>query len=354
MNLKPLRKLRRRFSDKPNAIQTRDGVERLPVESLYRHWIVGRGLCMYRCEDFANVPSGRRPAALALKLPVWSPFENTGYHAVWSGSVAMVWFWDGDVVAVRPEELFENTSPQAAARVRIRPETLFLPRKSDGVHLQACREGFELQHWQGDVLQDAFWFPERPDQDRIGWFCRRRGVATGVQGKAWSAAVAPEPWPGTVGVREWLLTNERLLVASVMALLVLVLVWQEVRTWKMGYLGEAAARELVQIEGELGPALAARNELLRLRARNEALADILGKPSQAHIMGLVDQAMVGDTARFHQWRYQQGELRVIVEDPNLDPIAYVRALEAVPLFDQVQVGQSRRNDQVEVTLRVRS
>ena len=353
MDLNPLRKLRRRFSDKPNAMQTREGIARLPARSLQRHWIVGRGLCMYRCEDFTNVPRGRRPSALALQVPVWSPFQNTGYHAVWSGSTAMVWFWDSDVVAVRPEELFDNPGPQSAARVRVRPETVFLPRKPDGVHLQACREGFELQHWQGEVLKDAFWLPARPDEARIDWFCRRRGVATGLESVAEADAAAPEPWAGAVPVREWVLANEGALAASGLAVLVLVLVWQEVRIGKMGYLAEAAAAELEQMEQELGPALSARNELVRLRGRNEALAGILNQPSQALIIGLADQAVPGDSARFYQWRYQQGELRLTVEDPNLDPIAYVRALESIPNFDQVQVGQSRRNNRVEITLRVR-
>ena len=352
MNLKFLKDVRRRFSDKPNAIQTREGVVGLPAQSLYRHWIVGRGLCMYRCEDFTNVPRGRRPAALALQVPVWSPFENTGFHAVWSGSTAMVWFWDSDVVNVRPEELFDNPGPQSAARVRIRPETVFLPRKPDGVHLQQCREGFELQHWQGDVLKDAFWLQDSPDEARIDWFCRRRG-ASGLQGVAEADASSPEPWPGTVPIREWVLANEQALAASVLALLVLVLVWQEVRIAKMDWLAGSAATQLAQMEEQLGPALGARNELVRLRSRNEALVRILNQPSQAHIIGIASQAVPGDTAEFYQWRYQQGELRLTVEDPSLDPIAYVRALEAVPLFDQVQVGQSRRNDRVEITLRVR-
>ena len=40
------------------------------------NWIVGRGLCMYRLEDFTAVPRGRRRAALDFKLPLWSPFER--------------------------------------------------------------------------------------------------------------------------------------------------------------------------------------------------------------------------------------------------------------------------------------
>ena len=353
MELSLIKNLRRRFSDKPNAMQTRAGVSRLPAQSLYRHWIVGRGLCMYRCADFTNVPRGRRPAALALQVPAWSPFENTGFHAVWSGARAMVWYWDSDVVAVRPEELFDNPGPQSAARVRIRPETIFMPRKPDGVHLQSCLEGYEFQHWQGDVLKDAFWLPDEPDAARLDWFCQRCGVDTALRGETKADAIVPEPWPGTVSAREWLADNERPLAATVLGVLMLVLVWQEVRIGKMNVLADSAAATLTQMEEQLGPALGARNELVRLQARNEALADILNQPSQARVIGLADRAVPGDSARFYQWRYQQGELRLTVEDPNLDPIAYVRALEAVPLFDQVQVGQSRRNDRVEITLRVR-
>ena len=352
MEFKLLRELRRRFSDKPNAIQTREGVVRLPARSTHRHWIVGRGLCMYRCEDFANVPAGRRPGALALQVPVWSPFENTGHHAVWAGARAMVWFWDSDVVTVRTDELFDNPNPQGADRVRVRPETVFLPRKPDGVHLQACQEGVELQYWQHDVLRDAFWFPDRPDAERIDWFCRHRGLSAGLESEE-AAGIAVEPWSGRVGLREWLQTNERALAASVLTILVLVLAWQQARTWKIDYLADAAAVDLAQMESALGPALSARNELLGLRARNEKLAGLLNQPSQARILGLVDQAIPGESTRLHQWRYQQGELRFIVEDPNLDPIAYVRALESEALFDQVQVGQSRRNNRVEISLRVR-
>ena len=163
-------RLRRRFSNKPNVIQTRQGTERLPFKSFRSHWIVGRDLCMYRSEDFGNVPRNKRRVALDLKLPLWSPFARSGHHCVWAGGKAMVWFWDADAVSAgsaTPDATSNLNVPSTKTPPRIRPETVFLPRMSDGVHLQACREGFELQHWRERVLEHAYWFRRRPDQARI-------------------------------------------------------------------------------------------------------------------------------------------------------------------------------------------
>ena len=106
------------------------------------------------------------------------------------------------------------------------------------------------------------------------------------------------------------------------------------------------------MQDTLDPLLDARNELSSLRRSNRALADLLGEPSQARLMGLVDRALPGPQARFREWRYQQGELTVLVEDPDLDPITYVRSLEAVPLFDRVKAKPARGDNRIEITLRV--
>ena len=356
------------FSAKPNVIQTRSGVAGLPVKSFRGHWIVGRDLCMYRHEDFANVPRSKRRAALALKVPVWSPFERTGYHCVWSGSAAMVWFWDGDTVgpgvdpggdALDPPRRAAGTDPGAGARIL--PETVFLARKPDGVHLQACREGFELQYWRSDVLVDAFWFPGRPDERGLRRFLDRRegGEARAIPLKsvpeAPGAGLAPEPWPSARTPGEWIEANEGALVAACLLVLSLAVVWQESRYWKIHHLKDRVTSELARMQDELDPLLGARNELLRLRRTNRALSDILGTPSQARLMGLVDRAIPGAAAQFREWRYQQRELRVVVEDPELDPIAYVRSLEAEPLFDQVRAEPARGGEnRIEITLRVRA
>ena len=347
-------KLRRRFFDKPNAIQTRGGIARLATQSLHSHWIIGRGLCMYRRADFSHVPRNRRRAALAMQLPLWSPFERTDYCCVWAGVAAMVWFWDRD--AVQAEELAAATGvAPAGPRPLVRPETLFLPKKPDGLHLQACREGYELQHWRAQLLEDSIWFAERPDQSQILRFCAGKPSADWQnEAEAPEApwALAAKPWSGSAALGEWLEAQERQLAWAGLLLFALAFVWQEARFWKLQAARESAAAQLAGIEDRLAPVLMARNDLLRLRNANRALAAILNQPSQARIMGIVDQALPSEAARFKNWRYQLGELQLVIEDPNPDPIGYVRALEAQPLVEQVRVGTAQRGDQLEIALRV--
>lgn len=364
-------RLRRRFSNKPNVIQTRQGVARLPFRSLHPHWIVGRGLCMYRSEDFANVPRNKRRAALDLKLPLWSPFVRTGHHCVWEGGKAMVWFWDADAVTTDPAA--DPVTPDAApgpgskSPPRILPETVFLSRMSDGVHLQACREGFELQHWRDNVLERAYWFRQRPDQARIEGVLGQWGAdADGAQpvlphpaleraasdGQAPTSESTHEPWSSSLTPREWLETNERALATAVLMVLLLTATWHEARYWQARYLQQSAADEFAAMQHELDPILSARNELLALRSRNLAVTEILREPSQAYLMGVVDGAIPNSDAHFRQWSYQRPELTVVIGDESPDPIAYVRSLEAEPLFDQVVAEQGRRENEIQITLTV--
>lgn len=350
-----LASLRRRFSDQPNVIQTRAGAERLPVRSLRPHWIVGRDLTLFRCEDFANVPRNRRRAALALKVPVWSPFEHTGWHAVWAGGVAMVWFWDQRVVAVRREPF---AVPVDLARVQVCPETAFLPRRADGAWLERTAHGWELQSWRDGVLRASFWFPQRPTADELTDVLARHGIDAAVSGAGEDIPPrhAAAPWRSPQTPQEWLIANERPLAAAGLLALALVAVWQEARFSKLSRLDAAATQEFAALEAELGPIAGTRAEATRLRRRNDALVAILNVPSQARLMSLVDAAIPSATTRFAEWNYQQGELTVIVEDTerSVDTVAYVRALEAEPLFTEVRVGRAQREDRVRITLRVRA
>ncbi len=354
-------KLRRLFFGKPNAIQTQAGARRLPFRSSMPNWVVGRGLCMFRCEDFSAVPRSRRRAALEFKLPVWSPFERTGHHAAWSGGVAMVWFWDNDKIAPARERfstLFPKARSGVSARLRTLPETVFYGRQTDGLRLQPCADGFELQRWRANVLADSFWFPAYPQESQLSWFVARQEgdsetLTIGDIPAPASDQMAREPWSVSLDPQEWFAANGGTLAAACLFALVLAVLWQEVRYWKISELEEAAAQEFDRLQEQLTPILEARNELIDLRRTNQALLQILQAPSQARLMNEMDRAIPSANAELREWRYQQGELTVSIEDRHTDPIAYIRALEAVPLFTQVKAEPGPGQDRLEITLTVR-
>ncbi|MYF28411.1 MAG: hypothetical protein F4029_02255 [Gammaproteobacteria bacterium] len=361
-----VRRWRLRLARRSNAIQTRHGSEPLDVKSLHAHWIIGRDLCLYRAEDFAAIPRNRRDAAVALRIPVWSPFERTGHHCVWSGSTAMVWFWDQDAVAIHPPHLGlpETETPTAdpagpTPRIRILPESVFQPRHGTGLHLQTCANGFDLQYWHDDVLKDSLWLPQPPDAARIQAFLGQAAILADDAAPGFHEApaespstFAPDPWYSPLTPQTWLIANERTLVIAGLAFFAAVAAFEEARVWRYHFAHQAAAAELSRIDEELAPVLDARDELVTLNRRNAFLAGILNEPSQAELMVRVDRALPSDTTQFRAWRYQQRDLAMTLSDTkNLDTVAVVSSLQREPMFKDVQPGRAQR-DGTEITLNV--
>jgi len=367
-----VRRLRARFARRSNAIQTRSGADALAFKSTRSHWIVARSLCMYRCEEFAGVPRNRRDAAVALKLPVWSPFRNTGHHCVWSGTTAMVWFWDADTVAVQPE-LLEPLEPRhteseprlvdseprrestesepghtrSASAIRTLPETVFYGKHDNGLRIQRCHEGVELQLWRDSVIQNSLWLPGDPEPRQVEGFLARHGADVGGaeidarEVPSVASAFTAEPWFAPLTPQAWLVTNERTLVLAGLAIFVAVAVFQEARHWRFQFAASSVNAELQRLDADLTPVLASRNELAEITGRNAFLADILGTPSQALVMNRVDRRVPRESTEFRLWRYQQGDLTVVLADPKLDPVAVVSSIQQEPLFNDVRPGRSR-------------
>ena len=329
-------------------MQTAAGAQALPARFLRQAWIVGRGLCIYRCEDFAQVPRSRRAAACALRIPVWSPFANTGHHCVWAGAVAMVWLWDAAQVAAA-----QRDAAPLPASGRVLPETVFHAKKPDGVHQQRCVHGVELQHWRAGALRDSYWLPA-PDAARAEWFAAGAAGSGGVVGGALAAAVpadlASVPWAGAAGAGEWLRAHERALAACGLGVVAVLASWQEARIWKVAAESAATAAELDRQQARLAPALAARAELRRRRSRTQALIALLDAPSQVELMNVADAALPAGVG-LHQWQYQRGRLLLTLTGEPLDPVACVEGLSAV--FDDVVLGRAQRGGRIDISMTVR-
>ena len=332
-------------------MQTRGGVMPLPLQSLRPHWILGRGLCLYRCEGFDHVPRAKREAALVFQVQSWSPFDRTGHFAVWSGGSAMVWYWDADASALLDGHPALANAEVEPAQCLVLPETLFRPRHEHGVCLQRCTEGYEIQHWRDGLLRGSYWSMQPPSAQRLAWFADRQNIDEVADPPLLDALLA-EPWSSDTRPREWLLHNELRLAAGVALVFSIVLIWQEARYWKYGWVGNGFDGSFAEIQEQVAPFMAARDGHRNLSGINQVLDDLLRAPSQAYLMGQVDQTLPSPEAKFVEWRYQQGELKVVVEDAAASPVEYVQRIEAQPIFREVRVEQGRRPNQLELTMKV--
>jgi hypothetical protein len=214
MTLPYLQALKQRFSNQPNYLHTSEGVNRLPFTSFETHWIVGRGKCMFRCENLDHVPKPKREVALANQVKLWSPFQQTAHHCIWADGTAMIWFWDAQFVA---DGISESDVP-VDRPVHVLPETLYYPRLTSGLYLQDCRDGYELQYWRSGVLKDDVWMPAEPVQRQLAQFCDRNGISAQTLVRAPAVNLCSEPWTAELSLKDWLLVNEKRLAVACLAL----------------------------------------------------------------------------------------------------------------------------------------
>jgi hypothetical protein len=343
--LDKLKKLFRHFYNKPVFLQAQVNTQMMDWPAKEPQWILGRALCMYRSENFANVPKNRRIAALNTQLKVWSPFEQTGHFSLWVNSVVMVWYWD-------TEGLKFDEGPDEDWAVY--PETVFQSKQKDGTLVQVCQQGFDVQCWRDDVLVESLWQMSEPAELQLEQIAKRVGVERDLSKVSVPAEINKEPWVTKSSIPETFLINETPIVFSLFLILGAIFVWQEVRILKFDYLARSIDARLIEMQEELLPLLEARNALQASRNKNGLTTKVLNTKSQAQLMVMVSRRLPNESALFKEWHYQQGELKFVIEDDNLNPIEYVSLLQAEPLFKQVRAEQARGKDRIQIALLIES
>jgi len=338
-----LRTLQQRFYNRSGFFQTRDGIRNLPGKFQHSLLVLGRGLCMYRYQDFSNVPKNKRESALESALGLWSPFEQTGWYCHWHAGFAMVWFWDKSGID------YEALPTQ---NFRVIPETVLSNRSRNGCVRQQCESGVELQYWNNSVLVDSLWIAGEPDSRQVSKFCSRHSESPDLVVQPANGTF--QVWHRELGPIEWIQHYEKHLVSVAIVLFGVLFIWQEVRIFRAQLQEGVAETRLLDLEEELAPLLAARNKIDRLVQRNNSTLRLASIPSQARLMTLVSRVLPSQLALFREWHYQQGALSFTVEDPEAktNAIDYVTALRTEPFFIDVSAEQARGNNRFQISLRV--
>jgi hypothetical protein len=274
-----------------------------------------------------------------------SPFGEPAFVEVQEGNSAQVWFWD----AARVERLHAQ---QDLPSLEMIPEALLYPARENGLWVQECLDGCEMQYWVGNSLRHSRWLPEAPTERERLDFTR---VCNAPEAESWQHASAQllvrprnekEFWS-----REYLL-GPTVAPKIIMALL---LVWLVFET---GMWGGASLKEIL-----LTRSVASKNaqliELVRQRDRalqhqefNQSILDLLASPTQLHLLAKVQLCLKDVNYVIYDWQYQRGQLSLVLQQQNLDTRALIEACSRESIFSEVRAEPGITPDQTRLLFKL--
>ncbi len=292
--------------------------------------IVPRKFLFYQCMDFESVPRTLRKNLLLQRIRQFSPFNNPASWEVSQGNAAQVWFWDAERVIRMHHE-------QDLPTLSVVPETMLYPPLDNGLRLQPCIEGWELQYWSAKLLRHSRWFSVKPDAREQADFVRVCGATAGEGWVEGSTDLLSKPWNEKVF---W--SKENLLSEAVAPRLVLgiFLVWFCLQLGLgLGVrIKEAFLSVSVSSKNQrLAEVVKQRDGALQQQEFNQSVSALIEVPSQLHLLAQVRSCLAGlNNFMILDWQYQRGQIAVVLQQESLDTRALIEACNKNPLFTNVR------------------
>ena len=299
--------------------------------SLTPEVVVGRDHCHYFSANLGHVPASQRKQALQHLVEGQCPWRWPGHAVVWQDGVAQVWVWDQtDLEAALAAQ--SAVAPGALWRgaAICLPESVYYSKPAqDGMRLQRCQQGYELQYWQEQCLLASRWYACEPTAAEVLWFARSQAIAASVS-RPTPVDAQPQalPWPGArPPVWHWLFARRKsaLVVATAAAVLLVSLQLTAGLRWSV--LAQDYQRQTQALEQSATEVLHARGEARRARHRHEELYRLFAQPDPLSAQLLVTQRMpAGLEYEIVFWERSHRTVEMVIKAELTDTFGIVRAL----------------------------
>ena len=301
--------------------------------------VIGRDLCHYIALNLQHVPQNQRQQALQHHVEAHSPWQQPGYFSVWRTGRAQVWLWDAAQVE---KQLANREQLSALAMLRARtalrlPESIFYSRpNTDGVFLQTCHRGFELQAWRGGTLCGSRWYPNKPDSAAIQWFSRAQGLELeqAIQASP-DNHPQPTPWPGSrPPVWQWLQLRQRDLVAGILLISMSIASLQVSATLHWISLEHDYRQQAAALQASAGSLLQAKGQAKRALIRHNRLHSLFDHPTPLAAQWRVTSRMPGNLDyEVVIWERADRKVEMVIKAELSDSLSLVQALNGKGLAD---------------------
>lgn len=329
-------------SEKIRLLAAFDAYESVTLESATL--ILPRKYLFYQCMDFESVPRNLRDNLLLQRIRQLSPFNNPEHWQVTEGNNAQVWFWESERVVKLHHE-------QDLPTLSVIPETVLYPPLNDGLRMQPCIEGWDLQYWSANLLRHSRWFANQPsDQDKAD-FMRICGAANDEVWQMGDTTLLSKPWNEKPFWSKENLISEAVAPRLVLGVLLAWLVLQIGLTIG-GQIHEAVLAKIVSSKNkQLKSLVRERDGALQQQEFNQAVVSLVADPTQLHLLAQAQTCFPADSKySILDWQYQRGQLIIIVKQDNLDTRALIQACSANSSFSEVHVEPGVTPDQTRILI----
>ena len=293
-------------------------------------WIVGRELLLFVHLDLRSVAKGQRSKAILRKAEQASPFSRTGHYAFDSDGLVMLWLWDEDVRLASVRDATEEYSVLGSHinNLAVLPETVVQMRGVNGEVLQACSAGTDVQNWRDGVLLSSRWMAGATEE---------------------SSGFVDAPWSVDTGT--FWLSHERLFWRLGLLVLCLVMVFQIGTVLGTGYLDRQLETQISEARQRVAAVAQVRGQARQIQQQNTRLLEQAALPGQLGLLAEFDR-LLPESAVFLDWNFQDGHLKVVIEDDELSNRRYLEALAGSAHFADVQVAPGAKSGTALITLEV--
>jgi hypothetical protein len=309
--------------------------------------IVSRGEVFSILVNLSGIPANAQERYVSMQALRHSPYKEFSIYTAWlDKNRCLVWGWDANW-----ERETRKTLPSELQRAEIIPETVLHPQGDQGAILRACGRGYELQFWNDACLQSSRWFPQKPTDTEMLSALRTERLEV-LSDSETAVTWLPKPWPEAELDWRSLIRNERTVFTLLVCAVLFFLCFQ------LGLGGAYAAKSLwgeARIESlgeQLGDQLDQRLQAERQRDINVEWISVFEPYSHLDVVAEFTSALAGTDYDLLDWGYQDGTLRVVIFDEDIDTRDVVSRLAQRDLFSQLRIEPGPREGESILTMQL--
>lgn len=304
--------------------------------------IIPRQNIFYLYLDLALVPPAQKKFLIDQRIQQVSPFKHVDVRIIEQKNAAQIWFWDAEFINKQTRQRVDLPSDFV-------PEPLLREPFNQGLYIQPCINGWDLQYWDNSLLRYSRWFPAEPDARAKADFVRGCGLVS--EHAQWMQArthLLQRPWDEKSFWSKETLVSEKISTRLVVGVLCMWIAMELGMSLASGvkefYLSSVVANKSEQMTELINQ----RDAALQQKDFNQGVLELTSAPSQLYWAAQVHECLAGFEFAILEWQYQRGQLTLIVQQAGLDTRALIESCSAKSSFADVRVEPGISADQTRV------